>query len=242
MTSKKTKKRNELLSIISTKVGEEIQREIASIRGDTRKIKKDFDSYKQAELTEKLLAKNNTKFFMNINKNNELIFGRSHDNEIIDMINFKILDHKLTKDFDVPGFELHSKYFILLHNIGDKRKENLFIDILNQRSSKICLEGINYTWIISRKNEEYTMKYCRVFKDNSIEDVGPYLRMTLQNAYHCSEERYKESISENVNKKKNRNTFKNAFNDKIGILHIDKQDLKDVKTRKSRAYKLSKIQ
>lgn len=240
MKDKKSKKRNELLSIVSNKVGEEIQREIATIRGDTRKIKKDIDTYKNSELTERLLAKTSTKLFMSISKNQELTLGRSFNNEIIDLLNFKILDYKLTKDFDVPGFELHAKYFILLNNIGDKRKENLFIDLLNMRSSKICLEGINYTWIISRSDDTYTMKYCRVFSDSSIQDIGPCLVMSLLNSYHCGDEKYKLAIGENRNKKKSKNTFKNAFNDKIGVLHIDKQDLKEVKTRKSKAYKLSK--
>ncbi|KAF9763028.1 Ribosome production factor 2 like protein [Nosema granulosis] len=236
----KSKKRTELLSIVSTKAGEEIQREIAAIRGDSKKVKRDIDPYKDTELTEKLLAKTNTKLFMNINKSNQLVLGRSFNNEIIDMLQFKIVDCKLTKDFDVPGFELHSKYFILLNNIKDKRKENLFIDLLNMRSSKICLEGVNYCWVVSRTDSVFVWKYCRVFNDNSIQDVGPSLNMVLENAYHCGDEKYKLAVGENSNKKKSKNTYKNAFNDKIGVLHIDKQDLKEVKTRKSKAYKLNR--
>lgn len=241
MKNKKTLKRAQLLSIICTKEGEVVQRELGLIRGDTIKIRKDFDAYKDSERTSKLMAKTQCKFFVSINKKKELIVGRSHDNEIIDTLNFKLLNHKITKDISGPGFELNAKYFILLNNIDDKRKENLFIDLLNMKSSKICLEGINYAWIISKTGDLFVMKYCRVLSDDSIEEVGPCLELQLQNEYHCGEERYQQAIGENKNPKKHKNTFKNGLNDKIGVLHIDKQDLKDVKTRKSRAYKLSKI-
>ncbi|KAK6089715.1 hypothetical protein P3W45_001357 [Vairimorpha bombi] len=223
-------KRNSLISIITSKKHKEIQSILTKIRSDCIAVRREklSDPFKQYSIVEKILKAHESKLFITITSKH-LIFGRSFNNEIIDMLKFKIITYE--KSFKgVISAELNMKYGLLLMNIKDKRIENMFVDLFNMKSSKICLDNIRYMWVITDFNGTYVLKYCRILGNDDLEDVGPYFELELEDKYFCSDETYKKSMG---NKEKTvKNISKNEFNDQIGTLHINKQDLREIKTRK----------
>ncbi|AFN82889.1 hypothetical protein EROM_041230 [Encephalitozoon romaleae SJ-2008] len=235
MRVKHPSERKTLLSVICSDKGEKIQREIGVIRGDTVHIHEKVNPFDCAEQIEKLMKKKKSGMFISITKDSLLVIGRTFNDEIIDMVEFKINRYLSVTDFECVGPELHMKYFVVLQNINNKRLENLIVDFFNKKSSKVCLEGIRYSWVFTKTEDGYVLKYVRVLKDLNVEDCGPLLEMELVRSYHCSDELYKKALDEP--KKPKKNISKNLFNDKIGTLHIDKQDLRDIRLKKSKGYK-----
>ncbi|EEQ81586.1 hypothetical protein NCER_101927 [Vairimorpha ceranae BRL01] len=223
-------KRNNLISIVTSKKHKEIQNIFTKIRANSIILNRErlTDPFKQYNLIEKILKTHEAKLFITFTSSH-IILGRSFNNEIIDMLKFKIKHYEKSFKGTVSA-ELNMKYTILLININDKRIENLFIDLLNMKSSKICLQNIKYTWVITNIKGIFIIKYCRILENNDLEDVGPCFELELEDKYHCTEETYKKSLGKI--EKKNKSITKNQFNDEIGILHIDKQDLREIKTRK----------
>lgn len=225
-------KRNNLISIITSKKHKEIQLILTKIRSDCITVKREklLDPFKQYNIVEKILKSHNSKLFITFTSDN-LILGRSFNNEIIDMLKFKIKNYEKSFKGVIPA-EINMKYGLLLINIKDKRIENIFVDIFNMKSSKVCLDNLKYIWVITDYNGTYILKYCRILNNDDLEDVGPYLELEIEDQYACSDETYKKSFG---NKEKNvKNVSKNEFYDQIGTLHIDKQDLREIKTRKYR--------
>lgn len=227
--------RKTLLSIVSNAEGARIQREIATIRGDAVQISEKIHPFESTELAEKLMRRKKCALFMNVTKEKHLVVGRTFNDEIIDMAEFRITACRLVGDFDCAGPELHAKYFVLLQNIGNERLENLVADLLNMRSMQVCLDNIRHAWVFAGMETGYTLKYVRVLKDFSIEDCGPCLEMELFRSYHCGDELYKTALDAPGKPKKN--VQRNEFNDRVGRIHIDRQDLKDIRLRRTQSYK-----
>lgn len=225
-------KRLNVLSIITSKKNKEIQSIVTKIRSDCIQVirEKLSDPMKQYSLIQKLLKKNECKLFLTIT-NGFFSFGRSFNDEILDLLKFKIINSKSTFK-NVVSAELNMKYYIFIQNIADDRICNLIIDVFNMKSSKVCLKNIKYCWIFSCIDSKYIFKYCRILSNDEIEDIGPYFELELVDKYYCSDELYKKSFGEIS--KKNKKINKNEFKDEIGTLHIDKQDLREIKTRKYR--------
>ncbi|AFM98167.1 hypothetical protein EHEL_041170 [Encephalitozoon hellem ATCC 50504] len=234
MRAKHPSERKTLLSVICSDEGEKIQREIGVIRGDTVHIREKTSPFDCVEKMEKLMKKKKSGLFISVTKDNLLVIGRAFNDEVIDMVEFKINRYLSVSDFECVGPELHMKYFVVLQNINSERLENLMVDLLNMRSSKACLEAVRYSWVFAKTEGGYVLKYVRVLKDLNVEDCGPLLEMELVRSYHCGDELYKKALGEA--RKPRKNVSKNLFNDKIGTLHIDKQDLRDIKLRKGKGY------
>jgi ribosome production factor 2 len=232
MAQKKSSKRKALLSIVTNERSREMQREIATIRGDSVELVEHINAYTDTDVTERLLRRKQCGLFLSINKEMYLSFGRCFNDEIIDMVEFRISRHRPVSDFGPLGPALHSRYFVLLQNIDNERLANLVVDLLNKRGNKICLDGVRHAWIFSRTEKRYLLKYVRILNDQSIEDCGPYFELELVRSYHCTEEKYQEALD--LPKKSNK-ISKNELKDKIGRVYLEKQDLKDVKLRKGKA-------
>lgn len=227
--------RKTLLSIVSNPEGRRMLREIATIRGDTVHVSEKVDPFGSTEVTERLMRRKRAGLFMSITEDRHLVVGRTFNNEIIDMADFRIDSHRSIGEFPCAGPELYAKYFVVLQNIDDGRLGNLVVDLFNMRSTRVCLESIRYSWVFSRTDKGYVLKYVRVLQDLSVEDCGPSFEMELIRSYHCGDELYKRAIDEPSRPKKK--TRRNEFRDKIGTIHIDRQDLKDIRLRRSKGYK-----
>ncbi|KAH9411573.1 hypothetical protein HK407_04g06780 [Ordospora pajunii] len=237
MKPKKSDERKTLLSVVSNEEGERIQKEFSTIRGDAVSVRENVSPFDCVEKIERLMKKKRCGVFFSVTKEKRLVIGRVFNDEMIDIAEFSIDKYMSVSDFECVSPELHMKYFVVVQNIDDARLENLVVDMLNMKSNKVCLDNIRYCWVFARSEAGYVLKYVRVMKDLSIENCGPLFEMQLIRSHHCDEEVYKKAIDEPGRGRKN--IKKNVFNDKIGTLHINKQDLREVRLKKIKGYKCS---
>lgn len=215
-------------------------KELLQIRGDFVSLNDDFDTYADHNKTAKIMKKKNAAFFITSVGNTHINMGRVYDGEFLELIKFKI--HKIlsSEDFKSIPAEMFVKYFILLQNIDSPRLENMFMDLFNQKSIEANLNGIKYAWIISRIDKIYTLKFVRVLNDCSVEDIGPYFELEIENEFFSTDELYNKAFTIEE-PKKTKNVEKNVFKDVIGTLHVDKQDLRDIQLKKNRGYKNKEV-
>lgn len=213
-------------------------KELLTLRNDFHTLEEDIDAFSSYENACKLMKKKQCALLINPKKDHLEIL-RAYDHQPLEILRFKIVNERSSADFkDTVPPELFVKYFIVCIGIQSKRIENVFIDLLSQKSTKIDIESIKYSWIISQdeKTNIYTVKFVRVLNNNTIEDIGPYFELELVKEFYCGDEIYEKAFS--VEKpKKRKNVSKNIFKDTVGKLHIEKQDLKEINLKKSRAYK-----
>lgn len=235
---KKPEDRKTLLCI-AKKTPKSVQ-EFLNIRGDSVTVKEDFDCYKDSDKSLKIMKKKKSALFIHpSNSNQNIILGRSFDNQFLDLINFKLIKSLSSADFPTVAAEVSVKYFLLFQNIKNERLQNFFTDLLCQKSYEINLSGVKYAWIINQNNNIITLKFVRVMKDYSVEDIGPYFELEIESEFYCGEDLWKLALDVKKGKKV-KNVEKNVFKDKIGKIHIDRQDLHDIKLKKSRGYKENK--
>lgn len=234
MRTKDPKIRKNVLYL--TKTVDKPLRELLTIRGDFHTLEEELDLYTEYEKACQLMKKKKCVILVSSNKN-KLTLMRTYDNQPLEIFRFDIVKSMSSSDFESIPAELFTKYFIILQNVQNKRLENLFIDLFNQKSKDVHIEGVRYAWIIQEdKDSVVTMKFVRVMNDLSIEDIGPYFELKLEREFYCGDDLYEKAFTVEK-KKKQKNVTKNVFKDTVGKLHIERQDLKEINLKKSRAYK-----
>lgn len=234
LRAKRPEDRKTLLSI--AKKSPAAIRELLAIRGDAAVLKEEFDTYADADRTLKLMKKKKAALFISHIGESHLVLGRSYDGQFIDLVKFKIQRMLSSSDFQSLAAEVHVKYFLLFQGIADARLENLLADAFHQSSREVDLCGLRYAWIFHQHDRLLTLKFVRVLKDMSVADVGPFFELAIEKEYFCGEDLWSAALD--VKKvKKVKNTEKNVFKDRIGKVHVDRQDLKDIKLKKNRGRK-----
>lgn len=209
-------------------------REFITIRGNTVILNEETNTSLEPEQISKLMKSKKCTLYLRF-YSDHLVLGRSYNNEIIDYYTFKINKIIGTREFPTLPPEYGSKYYVLVQNCVDKRLENLVIDLLHQPSHEVDFEGTSYAWIFAQVDGVYTLKYMRVTLSGMVEDIGPFFELTIENSYNCGEEIWKDATK--VEKKKTKNVEKNVCKETIGKVHIDRQDLRDIRLKRGRGYK-----
>lgn len=210
-------------------------RELLTIRGDFTMLEECNLDY---EKTCKFMKKKKCALSIECN-GDRLTITRSFDALPLERVEFRIQKALSSADFSTVPAELFSKYFVVCQNMENKRMENLFVDLFSQSSTKVNLDAVRYAWIINEAQTDskvLTVKYVRVMNDFSVEDIGPYFELLPAGEFFCGDELYEKAFSQQKVKKQ-KNVSKNVFKDKVGKLHIERQDLNDINHKKSRGYK-----
>lgn len=210
-------------------------RELLTIRGDCCSLKEDFDAFSSPERALKLMRKKNAALLISSTPSS-ITVGRMFDAELLELIRFKTLSALSTSDFPTLSPELYVKYFLVLQNIESKRIENLLIDLLYQPTSKVNIDAVKYAWIASQAGNAITLKFVRVLNDSSVEDIGPLFELEVEREFYCGDDLYGKAFA-SAKPKTRKNVSSNVFKDKVGRVYIDRQDLKDINLKKSRAYR-----
>lgn len=214
-------------------------KELFSIRGDYKTIPEKLDAFTDYEKACKLMAKKSCVLSASGFKDT-LTFARCFDNQLLECIKFKVLKTLSSADFDSIPAELYVKYMVLTQNVSNKRIENLFIDFFSQKTVKVNIEAIKYAWVISETKGIFTIKFVRILNDMTVQDIGPYFELKVEKEFFCGDELYEKAFE--VHKPHvQKNVSTNATKDKIGKLYIDKQDLKEINLKKSRAYRAKDV-
>ncbi|KAI5169805.1 ribosome production factor 2 [Pancytospora epiphaga] len=233
--SKNSTTRKTLLSI--AKKTPKAVTELLGIRGDSMSVSEDFNAHTDPDRTLKLMKKKKSSFFISMKEGgSSLAIGRTYDSQFLELVNFKVLKALSSTDFSAVPAEISVKYFLLFINIGNERLENMIMDLFSQQTHEVNLRGIRYAWIFSKSGEIYTLKFVRVMNDLSVEDIGPYFELEMETEFYCGDELWKAALGEKKTKKK-KNVEKTGLKERIGKVHVDRQDLKDIRLKKSKGYK-----
>lgn len=228
-------RKNALFIDTSNFISESSLKELVNIRGDSKIVSEKIDAFSDYEKVCQLMAKKKCALCVSGFKDS-LVIARTFNNQLLECIKFKVLKALSSADFESIPAEMYVKYIVLIQNVTNKKIENLFIDFFNQKTTKINLDALKYAWILNESKGLFTLKFVRILNDKSIQDIGPYFEMQIEKEFYCGDELYEEAFE--VSKPKvQKNVSTNATKDKIGKLYIDKQDLKDVNLKKSRAYR-----
>lgn len=155
---------------------------------------------------------------------NKLAIGRIYDDEVLDIVEYEILEKK---GFVSGGAALGSKYLMLFLGLSD-RERNLWTDILYQRSSQINLEAIKYVFVLTRQENEFIISLCT--KDK-LELIGPFYKLKVVREKYCDSALFKTSLG--IQKPKQmKNIAVNEQKTKLGKIYVNKQDFKDLRLKK----------
>lgn len=212
-------------------------RELLAIRGDTTTRRDAAAPFDRPDLALKIMKKNAAALLI-VPTAETLTIGRAFNNEFIDLIRFKILEAKGTAEFPAVPAQSNVRYATLIQGVADPRLANLVVDTLSQQSNAVCLAGLRYAWVFAEEPSRFVLKYVRIRPDASIETVGPFFSLALDKAYHCGEELWAQALAPPAAPlKRRKNISKSALKETIGKIHIDKQDLRDIRLRKTGRHK-----
>lgn len=210
-------------------------KELFNIRGDFKQVSENLDAFSDYEKVCKLMAKKKSALCASGFKSN-LILSRCFDNQLLECIKFKVVKSLSSSDFESIPAEMYVKYIVIVQNLTNKKIENLFIDFFSQKTVKLNVDALKYAWVINENKGLFTLKFVRILNDSSVQDIGPYFELEIEKEFYCGDELFEQAFE--VKKPKvQKNVTTNATKDKIGQLYIDKQDLKDINLKKSKAYK-----
>ena len=216
--------------IFTTKLDDPL-REFIRLRDNCYVVKESLDGFEDKEKCVRIAAKKKCDFFVTYS-DKFISFGRLVGLNLLDLYKFKIESKESTisitkKNNSLPP-ELNSRFLVATFNTSEKMN-NLFIHLLGSKIDKIDLSAIEYAFILDRKDEIYSFRYVRV-DDDKFTEIGPSFKMSLVNDYFDDEV---AELTRVVVKKEQKNVSKTVTKDTVGRVYIEKQDLKDVKVRKS---------
>jgi ribosome production factor 2 len=181
---------------------------------------------------------------------NNLIFGRTFDGQLLDMVEFHVIDHKPIQSFQGSAKQLGSKPIIVFQ--GDAwgsdpiytKIENLFLDVFRgAKATRLSLKGIDHVIAITAHDDKiYIRGYLNTFMksgtkvpDVKLNPMGPFLDLSLRRHKLCAAEMWAMATKKPKNisqPKKVKNISRNELGEKMGRIHMEKQNLDTMKSRR----------
>ncbi|EPR79130.1 Brix domain-containing protein 1 [Spraguea lophii 42_110] len=233
-------KRKNMLFLNSNKNTNTLINELSSILGNciTMTTKNTVCPFDYTDKFQETLSKKECPLFFTSrktkNNKNYFVIGRTYEKDILDMIEYEIIEFKTTTDFESIPPELNIRYFLIFEGM-EKREENLFLDIFNTSSYAVNINDIKYMLIITKEENIFSLKLYRV-EGNRYEEIGPYIKFIETRKHFSDENKFLEACETDGNKRK-KNISKNIYNDTIGTIHIPPPNLSDVKVKRSKGFK-----
>ncbi|KAJ3449155.1 brix domain containing protein [Anaeramoeba flamelloides] len=162
---------------------------------------------------------------------NNLIVGRVYDNHLYDMVEFGVDSlktiHQIKGETCVDG----TKPLLVFNGDGFQFDEdykmikNLFIDLFKG----VVVQSILLTSLQKSPNVDLT-------------DMGPYFNLTKRRIQMASNDLMKTAtwVHPSLRPKKVKNVSRNKLGDKVGRIHMGKQNYNSIATRKMKAFKKKK--
>ncbi|XP_071803122.1 ribosome production factor 2 homolog [Asterias amurensis] len=185
---------------------------------------------------------------------NNLVFGRMFDHQVLDMVELGV--EKFTSMYEIKSAKCMSGTKPCLVFAGDafeteheyKRLKNLLIDFFRGPDvKKIRLAGLEHVISVTAVNGKVLVRNYRVQLKKSgsktprveLDNIGPSLDMVLRRSHLASLDLYKQSMKKPkvIKPKKKKNINHDVFGTKLGRIHMESQDLKNLQTRKVKALK-----
>ncbi|XP_075226303.1 ribosome production factor 2-like protein Non3 [Lycorma delicatula] len=224
--------------------------------------KNDVLPFEDVTPIEKLSKKYDASLFAFISHNkkrpNNLILGRMFDNQLLDMVelgigNFKSLS-AFTNDKIAAGIKpcllFAGPQFSQVPNLN--RIQNLFIDFFQrEKVEAVRLQGLEHVimFTVDDNGENIFMRSYKILLKKSgeriprveLEEIGPSVDFKLRRLKLASDDHFKRTCKQpkQLKARKIKNVSHNVFGTKVGRIHMTKQDINKLQTRKMKGLKKS---
>lgn len=193
---------------------------------------------------------------------NNLIFVRTFEYKVYDMIELRIqLNYKLLIDFKKQTFQVGLKPMFLFNgpvfdsHVTYKHIKSLFLDFFRGQTTTLQdVAGLKYIISLSAaevvEGSALPTVYFRVYKLKTLrsgekvprvelEEIGPRFNFTVGRSEEASPEIEKEAMrkAKQLEPKTKKNIEMDNMGDQIGTVHVGKQDLGKLQTRKIKGLK-----
>lgn len=218
-----------LLICYDSKATKDIAKSLQLIRPNTVLI----EESKQTKEEESLLAhKMKCPLFICLKSKKKSLevkisFGRNYGESILEYIQFII------ESFTISDLPLNFGYVKVMCGLNP-REENLFGDIFNTFVGSICIDNIDHCLALEDGQQDSENFVFKLYNFKKEEDLVIFnLKRTEQ--FYCDEDEFIEACG--AIQKKRKNIKENEMLDKIGRIHLEKQDLKEIRLKKSKGFK-----
>jgi len=188
---------------------------------------------------------------------NNLILGRLFDFHVLDMIELGIEKFVSLSDIKISKCPEGTKPMLVF--AGDafdtdnehRRLKSLLIDFFRGPTvPSVRLAGLEHVLhFTALEGKIYMRSYRTLLKKSGcrtprieLEEIGPSFDFALRRTHFASDDLYKSAHKQakNLKPKKKKNISHNVFGTKFGRLHMQKQDLSKLQTRKMKGLKKRK--
>ncbi|XP_048240328.1 ribosome production factor 2 homolog [Haliotis rufescens] len=186
-----------------------------------------------------------------------LVMGRMYDHHVLDMVELGVDKFKSMFEFNSAKSSLGCKPCLLfageLFDNDDeyRRMKNLMIDFFRGPVVKnVRLAGLEHIISVTSADEKIYIRNYKVLLKKSgsrtprveLEEMGPSLNLSLRRSHLASPDLYKRAlrVPRTAKPKKKKNISHDAFGSKLGRVHMQKQDINKLQTRKMKGLKKRK--
>ncbi|CAH1394826.1 unnamed protein product [Nezara viridula] len=222
--------------------------------------KNDFLPFESSSEIERLCKKHDTSlvFFGSHNKKrpNNLILCRMYDHSILDMVELGIKNYRGISEFKTEKITTGLKPCLifsgpLFEQDSDlKRIQNMLVDFFQREdATNIRLQGLEHVIMFTATQDELLMRSYRILLKKSgckiprieLEELGPSIDFVIRRKKLASEELFKLAckVPKELKAKKVKNVTKDVFGSKLGRVHVGKQNIHRLQTRKMKGLRKS---
>ncbi|XP_038934099.1 ribosome production factor 2 homolog [Rattus norvegicus] len=203
------------------------------------------------------LKKSDSSLFMfrshNKKRPNNLVIGRMYDYHVLDMIELGIEKFVSLKDTNTSKCPEGTKpMLIFAGNDFDVKEDhrnikNLIDFFRGPTVSNVRLSGLEYVLHFMALNGKVYFRSCKLLLKKTgcrrpridLEEMGPSLELVVRRTHLASDKLYKLSmkVPKALKPKKRKNISQDTFGTTFGRIHMQKQDLSKLQTRKVKGLK-----
>ncbi|KAK2143910.1 hypothetical protein LSH36_800g00039 [Paralvinella palmiformis] len=183
-----------------------------------------------------------------------LIIGRLFDYHILDMIELGVEKFKSLSSFQTAKCPFGTKPCLVFTgedfelNSEHQRLKNLLLDFFSgPKTKQVRLSGLEHIWHFTAAEGKIFWRSYRILMKKSgsriprieLEEIGPSLDLVIRRTKLASDDLYKRSRKQpkQAKPKKVKNVSMDAFGTKLGRIHMTKQNLDSLQTRKMKGLK-----
>lgn len=180
---------------------------------------------------------------------NNVILSRMYDHQVLDMVELGVKEYKGISDFDTEKITTGLKPCLVFsgplfeQNSDFKRIQNIFVDLFQRETANnVRLQGLEHVLMFTANEDTIYMRSYRILLKKSgckiprieLEEIGPSIDFNIRRTRFASDDLFKEACKQpsELKVKKVKNVSRDAFGSKLGRLHVNKQNIRKLQTRK----------
>ena len=222
--------------------------------------KNDLRPFEDVSNVEFLCNKNNTGFFLLANHSKKrpqnLTIGRVFNENVLDMVEFGVEDYVPMSKFKnkfLPG----GKPCFIFEGAEFSQEEpyqtvqSMFLDLFRGETvDRINLAGLDRVCVVSVVDKKiyvrhYTTQYLQSGSKAprlELAPTGPNFTLNVRRTQYANQTVLKQALRKpkTTQPRRKKNIAHDVFGEKVGRLHVEKQDLEKIQTRKVKALKKRK--